>query len=445
MGLQTNPGLAERWADWDRFPGAQPFGRPEVEAVLSGLDRQSLVEIRGCRGVGKSTILRLVADRLVQRGWQRDQILFVDLEDPVWAPDASTHDLDRLVSETGSVRAVLLDGVERLPGWADWARARRSRNRQTVVAARTGPVGGPFPAGVVGLNCFPLSFGRWIQIFTDKKVDSSSAQAMLSAYLKSGGLPVGRKAEGRNQALLELFFAALMKDVVLLRPVRNTNVLTAVSVHVISRSGQPISASRLKGNLTRSVDQARMFLDHLEAAGLISLVKRLEDASRSSQAARLCFATDTGMAWALGSRIPSGLAPDSDRIDPDLALTAVFHHFLRAGRTCWAWRRAGRHGLALGPPELPELLVDVQISQEGPVDLGPLAAMMEQTGCSQGLVLTDGSQPEPDPALAGPGVIETRMLGAFLLEEESSDKSVGLVQTDKKVGPSSGGLPRHLL
>ncbi len=445
MDQPTTHSLIERWADWDRFPGAQPFGRPEVEAVLSGLDRQSLVEVRGCRGVGKTTILRLVAERLVQRGWKREQILFIDLEDPVWAPNASTHEVDRLVDQAGKVRAVLLDGVERLPGWADWARERRSRHRQGVVAARTGPVGGAFPAGVAGLNCVPLSFGRWIKIFTDKKVDSSSAQALLPGYLKSGGLPVTRKAEGRAQALLELFFSALMKDVVLLRPVRNTNVLTALSVYAISRSGQPISASRLKGEMTRSVDQARMFLDHLAAAGLITLVKRLEDAQRSSQAARLCFAADTGLAWALGSRMPSGLPPDVDRVDPDLALTSVFHHYLRTDRTCWAWRRAGRHGLALGEPERPELLVDVQADPDRGIDLDPLAAVMEQTGCAQGLVLTpDGSQ-AADPALAGAGVIETRSLGAFLLNEELTTKSVNLKITDKKVDPYSGSLPPHLL
>jgi len=437
--------LSSRWSDWDRFPGARPFQRPEVDQILAGLDRQSLVEIRGCRGVGKSTLLRLVAQRLVQRGLEREGILFIDLEDPVWAPNPHVEDLDRLLAQSGQARAILVDGVERLPGWVDWARRLRSSRRVMVAAARSGPVGGFHAAGVMGLDCNPLPFSSWMQIFTDKKVNSENARALLQAYLRSGGLPVTRKAEGRIHALLELFFSSLMKDVILLRPVRDTNVLTAVSVHAIGRSGKPLSASRLKGHLTRSVDQARMFLEHLEAAGLIYLVQRLEDAGRASQAARLCFAADTGLAWALGSRLSTGGRDGSTGIDPGLALTAVFLQFLREHKRCWAWRHSGRHGLAIGEPDGLELLVDVQVGKGKASDMAGLAAIMEQTGCASGLLLTTDPGAGAEPALAGKGVIETRALGPWLMDHELTDKTVDVIQTDTKVDKYSGGLPPHLL
>ena len=445
MEAGSSRGLVERWSDWDRFPGGRPFGRPEVEQVLAGLDKQALMELRGCRGVGKSTILRLVAEGLARRGWAREAILYLDLEDPVWAPNPSVQRLDDLLTEAGPIRAVLLDGVERLTGWVDWARTLQARQRVVVAAARTGSLGEDPPPGVSSLDCTPLGLADWINIFTDKKVNNESARTFLLPYLRSGGLPVARKAEGRNHALLDLFFAAMMKDVVLLRPVRDTRVLTAVSVYVLSRSGMPLSASRLKGRHTRSVDQARMFLDHLEAAGLISLVQRLEDVGRSSQAARLCFAADTGLAWALGQRSSSKLQQTVSSTGWGLALTAVFHQFQRAGRPCWAWRHKGRHGLAVGPPEQLDLLVDLQVGQPGALDMGPLAATMALTHCPSGLLLTDADQAIREPTRMGDGLIETRTLWSWLLDPVSTGRSVDKLSTDKKVDIYSGSLPPHLL
>lgn len=89
--------------------------------------------------------------------------------------------------------------------------------------------------------------------------------------------------------------------------------------------------------------------------------------------------------------------------------------------------------------------MDVQVGNDGDVDLGPLAMVMERTGCGQGLILTADDQQDSDPALAGAGVIETRSLGGFLIEDELTGKSVDIEITDKKVEPYSGNLPPHLL
>jgi predicted AAA+ superfamily ATPase len=437
-----------RWSGWDRYPGARPFTRAELERVQLGLDQRGLVLVRGARACGKTTLLRQLASRAAARGWDRRAILFVDLEDPLWAPQPSVAGLEALLAERPGLKLVLLDGVERLAGWADWARRARARRRLAVAAAATGPVAGAAPAGVAAVDCLPLTLDAWIGEYTDSKVEGESARRLLDAYLRAGGLPVERSAEGRRRSLIEVFYAGLMQDVLLRQRVRDANILTAMAVYLLTQTGRPVSASRLKGSLTRSVDQARRFLAHLEAAGLIHLVARLEDRSRPNQAARLCFAADTGLAWALRQ---TPLA-EKDDISVDiemptragLAWTAVLHCALRAGLRPWAWRARNRHGLVIESGSRLDLALDLQLGRAEP-DLRPLGQAMADCGCAAGLLLTDGAG-VGDRALAGPGSIAVRHLADWLLSPELTSKSVDKeISPGRPARPQSRRLPRHLL
>ena len=441
--------LVEHWAAWDRFPGGRPFPRPEVRAILDSLKRQSLVVVRGCRGVGKTTLMKLAAAGLVAGGMPRGQIQFIDLEDPIWAPRPGADDLDAWLSGQGRKKVVLIKGVERLPGWADWARRKRASQKLQVAVSLTGPTGAPPPAGIGTVDCHPLDLASWMHVFTDKNVDNSSAKQALANYLKAGGLPLARKAEGRRQALLDLFFSSLMKDVILLKPVRDTKMLTAVAVNLLSRTGRPVSASSLKGLMTRSVDQARMFLSYLVDSGLIQLVKRLEESRRSSsQTARLVFATDTGLAHAVMGGDEVSPESGSSSLSYGLCITSVFHKLQRTGLPVWAWRAKDRHGLALGGADNPKLMIDVQTGPGIELNPAPLAAAMKRWACKSGLLLTWKADDSGGSSSAGPATIQTRSLAPWLIAEELTDGMDDKFiekPTDKRVIPSGGNLPPHLL
>ncbi len=437
-----------RWSGWDRYPGARPFARAELERLQAGLDQRGLALVRGPRATGKTTLLRQLAGRAAARGWDRRAILFVDLEDPLWAPRPSVAGLEALLAEGTGLKLLLLDGVERLDHWADWARQVWARRRLAVAAAATGPVAGAAPAGMAAVECLPLDLGAWIKEYTDKKVDIESARQRLDDFLRAGGLPVERSAEGRRRSLIEVFFAGLMQDVLLRQQVRDANMLTAMSVYLLTQTGRPVSASRLKGSLTRSVDQARRFLAHLQAAGLIHLVTRLEDRARPNQAARLCFAADTGLAWAL-RQTPSAKQGDIS-VDIEmptragLAWTAVLHCALRAGLRPWAWRARNRHGLVIESGRRTDLAIDLQLGRAEP-DPRPLGQAMADCGCAAGLLLTDGAG-LGDRALAGPGSIAVRHLADWLLDPELTSKTVAKERSSARPArPQSRRLPRHLL
>jgi predicted AAA+ superfamily ATPase len=82
----------------------------------------------------------------------------------------------------------------------------------------------------------------------------------VDAYLRMGGLPVITSVADKRQALVDLFNQCLFKDILQRSEVRDVDKLTAIAVYLVASSSRQVSATRLKGLLSRSVDQARGFL-----------------------------------------------------------------------------------------------------------------------------------------------------------------------------------------
>lgn len=422
------------WDGWDRFPGGRPFPRKEKQVALKRLSANSGLLLRGCRGVGKSTLLRILAMDFHSHSMPRESIVFIDLEDPLWAPRPSIGKLNSVLTKHGA-NLLLLDGVERLEGWEKFVQYQIDRGTK-IIASMTGKRDAAHIKGMDILELFPMDLASWIRLFTDKKVDNETAQRHLSRYLMAGGLPVSRNANGRRQALVELLYSSLLKDVLMSKGVRTPEILTAMAVYLMGMTGRPISAARLRGSISRSMDQARMLLGHLAESGLVDLVSRLEDAGRSSnQAARLAFACDTGLAVALSP----GLSVENTEGLSSLALTAVYHNLLRMGKRVWAWRLSKRHGLAVGDGGgKVELMIDVNMNN-GPTDSSILRTAMRRYGCEDGLMLTAGDTQDSKE-------IKQEPLWSWLLLESAgiSNNTETTAKPVKMLKPSKQ-LPPHLL
>ncbi len=356
-----------------------------VNRILSGLEKGEIVQVTGVRGVGKSSVLKEVERKL-----KGTEVAYIDLEDPRLSPRPRRETL-KLFSQGKST--VLLDGVGRVDGWLEWA----MNSKVSVVAARSGPASiGPL-AGVTGVPLYPVDLRTWVEL-TGMAVDVDGYRNNLPAFLTSTGLP------GAQDGLLDLFHKTLFFDVFLRREVRGADRLLAVAVYLLSNTARQVSASKMKGLLSRSVDQARAFLSHLQDAGLVYLVSRIEDGQRKrAGASRLCFSADLGLSVLL-----AGHQPDLR----DLATTAVFHQLLRQEIRPLAWRAKDRLGLAVSRNDRPSLLIDVSYST-GEADARPLRAAMAKWKCNRGLLLTESEEGDLQVPC---GTITCRPLWSWLLE-----------------------------
>jgi hypothetical protein len=322
------------------------FVRPEARALEQALARRGRVLLRGARGTGKSHLLRGLLDaspgaRLIDRE---------SLERGT--PDASSAGV-LLVDEAREQDAALLQG------------------RRCVIA--TSRARGPnWSSGMEEICLFPLDYDAWSALM---------GTVSLERYLSHGGL-----FEADPGRIQERLLLAITRDVLLQREIRDPSVLIDIAVDILSQPGRPVSATRFKGVRTRSVDQARMFLAHLDAAGIVKLVPRLEDLGRkAAQASRLGFAPDTSVPISLGAERGEGVW-----------LNALLVELERSGAKPAAWRIGERWGLAGLRAGHLAVLVDVQ--QEGAPSPAWLEKAMLRYGCGASLLLHAG--PASDPGVA---------------------------------------------
>lgn len=402
------------------------------------------------RGSGKSTALSVIEKNL-SKIYTDSTVVRIDLEDPRLAPRPKKETLElfsRAATDYHTKQQcwIVLDEADRVPGWLAWARDFKRRTGAGVIGAISGrPETNAADTDVAEIPFLPLGLRSWIENSTDKAVNISIAREMLPGYLRAGGLPLSWASIDRSRNLIRLFHEILFHDVIAKSEVRGVPELTAIAVYLASSTTESFSLAHMKGILTKSLDQARAFLAHLQRSGLVDIVSRIEDSGRERHgAARRTFAADCGLAAALASREVSERA---------LAETAVLTELRRLHASVFAFRSLKRVGLAARDREGERILVQVEYDPEAARDTRPLARAMTGYDCRTGLLLSN--TPDSDDIRVRDGIIARRPIWSWLLEPclspafgaSPDEKTVALKENAEpdREPESSGGLPSHLL
>ncbi len=412
--------------------------KKEIDLAIQGLDSNRIVILRGVRGSGKSTALGEIA-RILSRRREETGVVSIDLEDPRLAPRPRKETLELFSraatdSHKGQQTWILLDEAERVSDWLIWARDFRRKTGAGVIASVSGQPSEmkAKASDIAVIPFFPLCLRDWIDEFTDKSVNNVTAREVLPAFLRAGGLPTSWNSQDQTKSLVRLFNEILFHDVITKSEVRGTDKLTAIAVYLVSMTAESFSLSHMKGILTRSLDQARAFLSHLERSGLVHIISRLEDADRDRHgAARRTFAADCGLATALSGR---GVAERA------LLETAVYTELRRLGARVLAWKAMKLSGLAAADRSGKRVFVQVECDPDTDRDTRPLARAMARHDCTHGLLLAN--DPESGDISCRAGIIAKRPVWSWLLEPSllpipAAEKEPGTDPPER--------LPAHLL
>ncbi|MBW1872071.1 MAG: ATP-binding protein [Deltaproteobacteria bacterium] len=426
----------------------------EIDTITKSLDNDRIVVVSGVRGSGKSTVLKKIADNLTNKEGTGHAVVQIDLEDPRFAPHPETESLElfsraTIDNQPNTKTLVILDEAGLVNGWLDWAKDIRKRAKVGILASVSGPSdvrSDEKQSEVSQHHLYPLSFGQWLAEFTDVSVDNGEERRQLSTYLETGGLPVSWLSEHRRHDLADLFYHTLFRDIILRHEVRGVDKLTAIAVYLVSMTASPISVSQIRGLLSKSVDQARGFLSHLEQSGLIRLVSRVEDQKRKrAQAARLCFAADTGLAVALSS----------GTIDKQkLAMTATYNELRRMNLGIMAWRAKGKLGLAVAKDSGKTVLIQVEFDSDPVGGLGPLTKAMTEYKCQLGMLLS--GNPRVGKKKVRSGIVHEVSVWSWLLNPQipgihrldypdTEETEIPAKAEQEKTSETKASLPRHLL
>ncbi len=351
--------VLRRWNPWwDGAPYDTGIEREALAEVGAWLGHTQVLAICGMRRCGKTTLMLQIIRQLLDSGdASPDEILFVNLEEPVFLESQPTAEvLERLLDVYHGFRRpkrrpwIFLDEVQNIDGWARWVRSASETGRaQIVVSGSSSRLLEPDLATVltgrsITHTLWPLSFTEFLTFRRGRVADPfamTNLTSRLPEFLRDGGLPevvLDESRTRRDERLKQYFRDILHRDVISRHEVRSVRALEQVAHHYLVNTARESSINSVKKKYGLAIDQVRAYTEHLVECYLIGTLPRFSyKASVQARSPRKVFARDVGVRNAVAFRFSQDLGHLAETVvfnrlgrDPDAKL---FYFYDTAART----------------------------------------------------------------------------------------------------------------
>lgn len=266
--------------------------RPHYLNMLKTYRDIPLVKIlAGIRRCGKSTILEMLKDDLIENGIAPDHIIsmrftFEELDKIINDKDMyqsiknSMHDDDRYY--------LLLDEVQEINGWEKAVNSLLENYNTDIYVTgsnsrlMSGEISTYLTGRYVSIPVFTLSFAEYLEF---KKSDPRSHRELLNDYLRLGGFPIvalGNFDEQSAYQIVEgIYNSVINSDITKRHNITNFDLFNRVVKYIIENVGKTFSANSITKFLKNegrslSVETVYNYLSWLEKAFVIYRCQRYD-------------------------------------------------------------------------------------------------------------------------------------------------------------------------
>jgi len=298
--FQYNP-----WWETDSFlQSILPRDR-YVDHLETGVRQGRVILLSGIRRVGKSTILKLLADRLIGSGTDPRTILYVSLDDYLLQSKSILDVVDEFRGIHRHPRqtalTLLLDEVTAQNRFHLQLKTLIDRENVSIVASASSASllrdsQGDLTGRHETLEVAPLTFSEYLQFrgITIARRDARLDEEYFRDYARAGGLPEHVIRPGRDY-LMGLVEDIIQRDITAYHGLRDHRVLRDFYSLLMERAGKQISVNKIARILQLSPDTARRYLGHFEDTYLIHLLQRYGKTNERLLSARKVYACDLGI------------------------------------------------------------------------------------------------------------------------------------------------------
>ena len=225
----------------------RPFIGSEVIKVMTGIRRS-----------GKSVMLELIKEELLESGVSAQQFISINFEDMRNASlckAEALHEeiLARAAGQKGKVY-LFFDEIQEVKDWEKCVNSLRvaldcdiyitGSNAKLLSGELATYLGGRYVEFII----YPFSFGEFLELYRVSAPQESIPQC-FQKYLLFGGMPylanLQYAEEPSRQYLTDLFNSVQLKDIVLRNKVRDGDLLERILAYVMANVGETFSASSL--------------------------------------------------------------------------------------------------------------------------------------------------------------------------------------------------------
>jgi len=289
--------ILTEWNYWDREVPSTVKRDFYDNKISKFIKKDEVLVIKGVRRCGKSTLMLNQIRKLHDKGVPKNEILFVNLEDPRFLNHLSLE-LFETIKETyleylnpKSKPYIFLDEVQTIPNWEKWVNKEVELKQSfiTITGSNSSLLSSEIASVLTGryisIDVYPLSFSEFLafkNIEVNSKLDLVSKKIELNRelnhYLKDGGFPrlVDYPDDEKRELLGSYKTSILLKDIVARFRLKNFAILNDITAFLLANSGIIQSISKLKNNFSISHEMAHDYVDYLKKAYLIFEISKFD-------------------------------------------------------------------------------------------------------------------------------------------------------------------------
>jgi predicted AAA+ superfamily ATPase len=275
--------------------------------IESRMSEKRAVFLTGLRRVGKTTILKLLVDKLIRNGCNPRDILYISLDDYL-IRGKSILDIVSFFRTLHKISVdqpviLLFDEITYKQGYQQQLKNLIDREKATIVGTSSSSSllrdQKAFLTGrSVTLEIQPLSFQEYLN-FKDIRVAKKDQQLLDSYfrdYIREGGLPENVLKPSRDY-LMNLVDDIIQKDITAFHSLKNPQLIRDYFILLMERSGKQASINKIANILKISPDTSRRYLGYFEETYLVHLLPRWGKTNEKILSPKKVYASDLGIKY----------------------------------------------------------------------------------------------------------------------------------------------------
>ncbi|EAD5426825.1 ATP-binding protein [Listeria monocytogenes] len=269
------------------------FKRPNyLKQLIQFKDADFIKVITGVRRSGKSVLLMLYKEYLLQEGVQKNHIIHINFESfeyqTVTTEEKFRQKLDKLLPEDDKKVYLLFDEIQMVEGWQRVVNGIRvSFNSDIIITGSnanmlSGEIATLLSGRYIEIPIYPFSFSEFLHV-KGIESDSRKVDSAYDEYEKYGGFPSVVIAEEsiKDTILSGIFDTIVLNDVALRAGVKDATALKSIIRFLADNVGQLVNASKIVNTLKSegvdtTVHTVNRYLDLLENGYLFYRAKQYD-------------------------------------------------------------------------------------------------------------------------------------------------------------------------
>lgn len=267
-----------------------------LKKIRNFIDKPVIKVITGMRRSGKSMILKLISQELLERGILSQNIIYINFESLMFSDLTEfralyNHIIEKSQTLTGKIY-ILLDEIQEVEHWEKAVNSFMvdldcdiyitGSNANLLSSELATYIAGRY----VEIKVYPLSFREYIDFAKIQNPQNIlSNEEYFEQYLQFGGLPgihnFSYDKSNIYQYLSDIYSSILLKDVVAKNNIRDVELLERIILYIFDNIGNTFSAKNVSDFLKSqgrklSRETVYNYLKALESAYIISSVQRYD-------------------------------------------------------------------------------------------------------------------------------------------------------------------------